>query len=163
MVRYLLILLVTLAVPAFASIPDEERIFKGPMHFCGHFFALDLAADEVAAYSEGPDFDLYRLQSPRGGFGVYEGFAPDTFENERETIKVRGFRKVERLRDPDGSFSYLIHLPKRRLQYFLHLYGQTWKGNDSDLPLISRLKAKPAKTGCKEPTARQAEVTPEPK
>jgi hypothetical protein len=153
MIRCLVTILATvLASSASASLPTEEKVANGPLHFCGHYFALELAADEKASWRMGPDFDVYALMSQRGGFGIYEGFAPSTPNEGGVTIEVPGFRKVERFKDVDGGISYLIHLPSGRMKYYLHLFGQVWKGDESDLPLISRVKTKPAKIGCDRPT-----------
>jgi hypothetical protein len=127
------------AAPAGAQ--DKEDVVAGPGRFCGHFFALDLAADEKASRSYPADFSLYSLQSPRGSFGIYEGFAPQMFENEHVPVSVAGFDKVERLRDSEGSYSYLVSLPHSAgPQFYLHLYGAGWKGDDSDLALVARVK-----------------------
>lgn len=149
----------TVAVPATASSADGERTFDGPLHFCGHNFSLEAASDEKIGYERGPDFDVYSLQSSRGGFGIYEGFAPETFRNSRRTIRVQGFRKVERLKDEEGSYSYLISLPKRPGDgppSFVHVWGEVWKGDDSDLLLLRRLKVGDSQlTGCNRPTVNE--------
>ena len=150
-------MLLALAAPAAAqdAAAGQEKLFSGPMHFCGNLFAMDLAADEKASWEPGPDFILYRLQSRCGGFGIYEGFAPDTFENSHQSVTIRGFPKVERLRAKDGSYSYLITLPKSEIQMYLHLYGQVWKGNDTDFALVSRVRIGDAKAiGCTHPTVQ---------
>ena len=150
--RWATILAALLASSASASVPDEERVFQGPLHFCGHFFALDLAGDEKASWQQGPDFNVYALMSQRGGFGIYEGFAPSTPDKGGTTINVPGFRKVERFREDDGGYSYLIQLPSDGPRFYLHLFGQVWKGDATDLPLIRRVKVKPANIDCDRPT-----------
>jgi hypothetical protein len=157
MSRLILGMFLALAAPAAAqdAATEQEKLLSGPMHFCGNLFAVDLAADEKASWQRGPDFTLYSLQSRRGGFGIYEGFAPDTFENSHQSVTIPGFRKVERLRAKNGSYSYLITLPKSEIQMYLHLYGQVWKGNDTDFALVSRVRLGDAKTiGCTHPTVQ---------
>jgi hypothetical protein len=135
-----LILYAMAALSGAAIAADDETLTKGPVHYCGWNFSADLAADEQMAWQQGPDFLVYRLQSPRGGFGIYEGFYPDIFENSRETIAIPGYRKVERLRAKDGSYSYLIEAPAGSPQAYVHLWGQVWKGSAADLPLLRRIK-----------------------
>lgn len=129
-----------MAAPSGAAIAaDDAKLTNGPVHYCGWNFSADLAADEQMAWQQGPDFVTYRFQSPHGGFGIYEGFYPDTFENSREAIAIQGYRKVERLRAKDGSYSYLIEAPAGSPQAYVHLWGQVWKGSSADLPLLSRV------------------------
>ncbi|HEX8655238.1 MAG TPA: hypothetical protein VF693_08465 [Allosphingosinicella sp.] len=145
--------LICLGGAAAASVPAEPRSFAGPIHFCGRTFAIDAAADERVSYQAGPDFDLFSLQSPRGGFGLYEGFFPDTFENSRSTVQV-GSRTMERLRDAESGWSYLIAVPGTDPQTYLHLYGQVWQGSDADFPLIERVRTGAGgEIGCTAPTA----------
>lgn len=141
---------------AVASVPVEERIIGGPRHFCGFNFAMDVAADERASWQEGPDFYLYSLQSARGGFGIYEGFAPDKFQNSLERMEVAG-RQIERLRAPDGSFSYLIGIPTiESPSSYIHLYGRVWRGDATDLPMLARIKVGGQREiGCDGPTFRE--------
>jgi hypothetical protein len=150
-----LIFCAMIALPGAAIAADGETLTKGPVHYCGWNFSADLAADEQMAWQQGPDFLVYRFQSPHGGFGIYEGFYPNTFENTRESLKIEAYRKVERLRAKDGSYSYLIEAPAGSPQAYVHLWGQVWKGSAADLPLLSRIKVgAPQDLRCSRPTVQ---------
>lgn len=143
-----------LSASAQASVP-EERVFEGPLHFCGFYFAMDVAEGERATWQQGPDFTIYSLQSTRGGFGIYEGNHPDVFEHTRQQRVVDG-RTIQRLTAPNGDHSYLIEIPSTRIPTFLHLYGQVWRGDDGDLRLIARVRTgRSNEIGCNGPTVRQ--------
>jgi hypothetical protein len=142
---------------AVASVPnDDERLFSGPMHYCGTAFAIELAAEETIAWRNPVhDFDLHRLQSSGGGFGIYEGNHPQTFENEREEVELPSVGTIERLKHPETGYSYLI-ATNRQWPRYIHLYGQVWQGTEADYPLVSRLNAgSPDAIGCPVATARQ--------
>jgi hypothetical protein len=124
---------------------------QGPLHFCGDHVAIDVAADEQVGWQRGPDFDLYFLQSSRGGFAVYEGNHPQQGGVAEPTI-VSGV-PAERRREADGGYSYLVRLAGTSIPTFVHLYGAAWKGDGRDLPLLARVKiGEPAAIGCERPT-----------
>ena len=133
----------------------QER--TGPLHFCAGYVAIDIAADERVGWQEGPDFNLYFLRSSRGGFGLYQGMHPDTYENTREPVRI-GSLAAERLRDREGHYSYLIPVPRSGEgpeipQMVIHLYGQVWKGDARDDALLARVRiGEPAALGCERPT-----------
>lgn len=144
----------SLSAAASASVPAEPRSLAGPARICGTHFALEARAGESVAFQQGPDFDLYFFRSPSRGFGLYEGFAPDTFQNSRTPISHRG-RTIQRLHDPDSGWSYLIAVPDTAVpetapQMYLHLFGAAWQGNDADLPLLDRVQIGSA--GCERRT-----------
>jgi hypothetical protein len=127
------------------------RQMHGPLHFCGRFVAIDVAADEQVGWQRGPDFDLYFLQSSRGGFGLYEGHYPQQ-GGVSEPASVSGLT-AERRREEDGSYSYLVRLPDASFPTFVHFYGAAFKGDERDLPLLARVKiGQPAAIGCERPT-----------
>jgi hypothetical protein len=124
----------------------------GPLHFCGRFVAIDVAADEQIGWQRGPDFDLYFLESSHGGFGLYEGNYPDRRGNPTSAPATVSGLPAERLHSEDG-FSYLVQLPGLSTATFVHLYGAVWKGDDHDVPLLNRVKiGQPADIGCPRPT-----------
>jgi hypothetical protein len=126
----------------------QER--AGPLHFCAGYVAIDVAADERIAWQEGPDFDLYFLRSSRGGFGLYQGMYPDTYQNTREPVRVGGLA-AEKLRDSEGHHSYLIPVPGTST--IIHLYGNVWQGDARDDALLARVHiGQPAALGCAHPT-----------
>ena len=122
----------------------------GPLHFCAGYVAIDVAADERVGWQEGPDFDLYFLRSSRGGFGLYQGMYPDTYENTREPVRVGGLA-AERLRNREGRHSYLI--PVAGTRTIIHLYGNVWQGDARDDALLARVRiGQPTALGCEHPT-----------
>jgi hypothetical protein len=124
---------------------------RGPLHFCGRFVAIDVAADEQVGWQRGPDFDLYFLQSSQGGFGLYEGNHPEQGGTAEPTI-VSGL-PARRRREADGGYSYLIQIPGVPFPTFAHLYGDAWKGDERDLPLLARVTiGQPAAIGCERPS-----------
>lgn len=124
----------------------------GPLRFCAGFVAIDVAAGERIGWQEGPDFDLYFLQSSSGGFGLYQGNFPDRGDSTAEQTTVSGL-PAQRLHGADGSYSYLVEMNGASFPAFVHLYGQAWKGDDRDLPLLARVKiGQPAALGCERPT-----------
>jgi hypothetical protein len=120
----------------------SDKVLDGPGRFCSDFFAIDLARGEKLTRKWGPDFYLYSVEAKTGAFGFYEGFAPDTSNFARREVAVPGFPTVERLTADSGERGYLIHLKRGAAgpQFFLHLYGEAWRGDAGDLALISRLK-----------------------
>ena len=131
----------------------QER--PGPLRFCGGHVAIDVAGDEQIAWQEGPDFDLYFLRSSRGGFGLYQGMHPDTYQSTREQVRV-GDRSAERLRDSDGHYSYLIQIGDASFPTYIHLYGRVWQGDARDDALLARVRiGEPAALGCERPTFRR--------
>jgi hypothetical protein len=165
-------LALALLQPATAPAPPQERRQEGgnimgpyegvqerqgPLHFCAGHVAIDVAADEKIGWQEGPDFDLYFLRSSRGGFGLYQGMYPDTYENTREPAQVGGL-PAERLRDSQGHHSYLIPVPRSGErtdvpQIIIHLYGDVWQGDARDDALLARVHiGQPAALGCEHPT-----------
>jgi len=133
--------------------PGVQEI-RGPLHFCGSYLAIDVAADEQVRWQRGPDFDLYFLQSARGGFGIYEGNHPQQ-GGTSEPATVAGLA-AERRGTADGGYSYLVRLPRAPLPIFVDLFGAVWKGDDRDLPLLARVKiGDPAAIGCERPTFRR--------
>jgi hypothetical protein len=119
-----------------------DKVLDGPGRFCSEFFAVDLVRSEKMTRKWGPDFYLYFFEGSTGGFGLYEGFAPNTSDFTRSAVEVAGFPKAERLTAGNGQHGYLIPLKRgaEGPQFFLHLYGAAWRGDDRDLALISRLK-----------------------
>ena len=132
----------------------------GPLHFCAGYVAIDVAADERIGWQEGPDFDLYFLRSSHGGFGLYQGMYPDTYQNTRESVRI-GDLAAERLRDSEGHYSYLIPVPRAGgstdvPQIIIHLYGHVWQGDARDDALLARVHiGQPAALGCEHPTFRR--------
>jgi hypothetical protein len=154
------------AAPAPVPAPAQERRQEGgnimgpyegvqkragPLHFCARFVAIEVAADEKIAWQEGPDFDLYFLQSSSGGFGMYEGNHPQQ-GGASESVTVSGL-SARRQREANGGYSYLVQIPDVSFPTFVHLYGAAWQGDDRDLPLLARVKiGQPAAIGCERPT-----------
>lgn len=123
----------------------------GPLHFCAGYVAIDVAAGERIGWQEGPDFDLYFLESSRGGFGLYQGNHPQR-DGTSEPATVSGFR-AERLHGADGSYAYLVRVSETPIPTFVHLYGQAWKGDERDNALLARVRiGTPASLGCARPT-----------
>ena len=152
--KRLLLLTIALAPAAVqASPPPEPKRFDGPIEYCGYAFSIHAKAGESITWEQGPDFTLYALQSEEGGFGIYEGQFPDTFESSREAVEVPGVGPVERLRHPQKGISYLRRVPGEGLEYFVHLYGQLWTGSSADFPHLTRLRlGRPHAPGCDGPT-----------
>jgi hypothetical protein len=124
----------------------------GPLHFCGRFVAIDVAADEQIGWQRGPDFDLYFLESDHGGFGIYEGNYPDRGESPTTAPATVSGLRAERIHNGNG-FSYLVQLPHASMATFVHLYGAVWTGDDHDRPLLDRVKiGRLADIGCQRPT-----------
>lgn len=124
----------------------------GPLHFCAGFVAIDVAAGERIGWQEGPDFNLYFLESSSGGFGLYQGNYPDRGDATPEPTTVSGL-PAQRLHGSDGAYTYLVQIGDAAFPSFVHLYGQAWKGDDRDLPLLARVKiGEPAALGCEHPT-----------
>ncbi len=123
----------------------------GPLNFCATFVAIEVAADERIGWQQGPDFDLFFLESSRGGFGIYQGHHPDR-GGTAEAATVSGL-PAERLREADGSYSYLIRVPDETFPAFVHLYGAAWKGDSRDDALLARARiGQPAAIGCEQPS-----------
>ena len=123
---------------------------QGPLRFCAAPVAIEVAADERIGWQEGPDFDLYFLESSRGGFGMYQGNHPQRGGTSQPTT-ISGF-PAERLNEA-GTISYLIRLNDGPFPSFVHLYGAAWKGDERDHALLARVRVgRPADLGCNAPT-----------
>jgi hypothetical protein len=58
--------------------PDPGvTLMEGPTLVCGEAFALRLVAGERARYQEGPDFQVFTVESANGPFVIYEGNYPE--------------------------------------------------------------------------------------
>jgi hypothetical protein len=58
--------------------PDPGvTLMEGPTLICGEAFALRLVAGERARYQEGPDFQVFTVESADGPFVIYEGNYPE--------------------------------------------------------------------------------------
>jgi len=110
-----------------------------------------LKADEQIEIQSGPDFDLEGLISPRGGFGLYEGFAP---QNGTGDVKVDAGLPLPtyRVGKAAGDFGYVIWTGTRVHPYFIHVWGAAFKGDRRDYRLLRRLQlGASAKRGCAKP------------
>jgi hypothetical protein len=124
---------------------------SGPIHFCAGYVAIDVAADERVGWQRGPDFDLYYLQSSRGGFGLYQGNHPDR-GGTAEPATVSGL-PAERLREAERGYSYLVQVPGPSIPTFVHLFGAAWQGDERDEALLARVRiGQPVSLGCERPT-----------
>jgi len=141
-----------LAQPAAAQ--DAPQRFQGPLHYCGVEFATDLAADETTEAQHGPDFILERLIGPRGGFGIYEGSAPQYGPGEDKVEAGLGV-PTYRLKAQDGIRGYVIWTGSVSHPFYLHVYGEAFKGTDDDFRLLKRLQFGDARH-CARPSFDQA-------
>jgi hypothetical protein len=122
----------------------------GPLHFCAGHVVIEIAEGERIGWQEGPDFDLYFLESSSGGFGLYQGHHPQR-DGASEPVTVSGL-PAERLREADG-YSYLVQVPGSSFPTFVHLYGRAWKGDARDEALLARVRiGTPADLDCERPT-----------
>jgi len=137
---------------ASALAEDGERTFSGPARYCGYAFAIDLEPDEHVEVQNGPDFMLEGFVSPRGGFGLYEGFAPQDGTGDKK-IEAGLPKPTYRLKKRDDAFGYVIWTGDKSHPFYLHVWGAAFKGNDQDFPLLRRLQLGDAgKRDCPQPT-----------
>ena len=152
--RFLLLALSVLAAPAFSQ-DDQPQVYRGPARFCGYKFAVDLQGDEHVEIQHGPDFTLEGLVSPRGGFGLYEGFAPQ-YGTGDERVEAGLGRPTYRLAKRDNAFGYVIWTGDKPHPFYLHVWGMAFKGKAQDFRLLQRLQVGDAsKRGCPKPTFEQ--------
>jgi hypothetical protein len=146
-----------LAAPA-QSQQGKAQIFQGPARYCGYKFAVDLLAGDHVEMEHGPDFMLEALVSPRGGFGIYEGFFPQ--DGTGDTRVEAGVGKpTYRLAKRDGAFGYVIWTGDKAHPFYLHVWGLAFKGDGQDFRLLQRLQlGDESKHGCARPTFEKLEL-----
>ena len=126
----------------------ELNEFKGPMHYCGWSFAIDLAAGETVTRKDpGLDFIIEHLESKSGDFTVYEGNAPQGSQNAQE-IKANFPKTVKRveanafssnpLSGENFGTSYIIETGAS-FPALVHVWGSAFDGTDKDIELLKRL------------------------
>ncbi len=129
----------------------EVRHQQGPLRFCAGRVAIDIEADERVGWQEGPDFDLYYVQSERGGFAIYQGQHPQLAEAVGST-NVSGL-PAQRLREANGDYAYLVQASDGPIPTYVQLYGAVWKGDERDELLLARVRiGAPRQLGCERPT-----------
>ena len=147
-----LLLAAMLVTTGAAAQGTPDRVFAGPARYCGRSFAIDLAAGDRVEVQQGPDFTLEALISPRGGFGLYEGFAPQDGTGDRQVDAGLGL-PTYRLTKRHGEIGYVIWTGSKAAPFFVHLWGLAFKGTDRDFPLLRRLQfGADAKRGCAKPS-----------
>jgi len=144
------LLSVALAAPP-SHIETPIHVFAGPTRLCGQYFALRIPAGTRVRWEGSIDFDIYHVEGRDGGWGFYEGFAPDA-GGARETVSLPDGREVRRLHDGD-QFSYLIRTVTSPQPYYLHIFGESLRGDATDLARLARFNTgTPAQTNCREPS-----------
>ncbi|UYY79004.1 hypothetical protein [Sphingomonas sp. R1] len=149
-----LIALAALFIPG-SVYADGDRVFEGPQRYCGLRFAIDLQAGERIRLRYGPDYLLEGLESPSGGFGLYEGFAP---QDGRRTDKVEAGlnRPTYRVGSQSEGYGYVVWTGDNAREFYTHVWGQVFKGTAEDYPLLRRLQfGGAAKRGCAKPSVEQ--------
>lgn len=133
-------------------IEPPSHVFAGPFLLCGEYFAFRIPAGARVRWEGQVDFDTYRVEGRQGGWGFYEGFAPDSDATRRDTITLPGGRQVQRLHR-GSSFAYLIQTATAPQPYFLHLFGDSLRGDATDLARLARFTfGSRVQTGCTEPS-----------
>lgn len=132
-----------------------ERVFEGPRRYCGSRFAIDLRAGERIRLEHGPDFLLEGLESPSGGFGLYEGFAPQ-YGPGTDRVDAGLEKPTYRIGSSSAGFGYVIWTGDQTRPFYTHVWGQAFKGTAKDYSLLRRLQfGDTAKRGCGKPSFEQ--------
>ena len=155
MILVLQITAIILAHSPMLSISPSQT-FAGPLRYCGLKFAINLEAGERIEVQRGPDFMLEGLVSPTGGFGLYEGFAPQNGTGDTNVEAGLG-RPSYRVGTKENDFGYVIWTGDEVRPYFVHVWGMAFTGTDKDFPLLRRLQfGDKAKGGCAKPSFEQS-------
>ncbi|WP_010544671.1 hypothetical protein [Sphingomonas elodea] len=132
-----------------------ERVFEGPLRYCGSKFAIDLRAGERIRLNYGPDFLLEGLESPSGGFGLYEGFAPQDGPGT-DRVDAGLAKPTYRVGSSSKGFGYVIWTGSQTEPFYTHVWGQAFKGTTEDYSLLRRLQfGDAAKRDCAKPSFEQ--------
>ena len=154
--RILLAISAVIATPVFAQ-DAPERTFPGPARYCGQTFAIDLEPGDHIDVTRGPDFLLEGLVSARGGFGLYEGFAPQDGTGDKRVDAGLG-APTYRIGERGGDVGYVVWTGTKAQRFYVHVWGQAFKGGEEDYPLLRRLQfGAAAKRGCPKPTLEQSD------
>lgn len=130
----------------------QTRNFNGPARYCGYTFAIDLTAGDHIEIENGPDFMLEGLVSPRGGFGLYEGMFPQDGTGDTKVEAGLGKPTYSVGKGP-SDFGYVVWTGTKTHPFYVHVWGQAFKGTAADYRLLRRLKfGEAAKRGCTHPT-----------
>lgn len=129
------VLLMSFAAPAFSQDSEwpRETEVEGPTPFCAGGFSIALQEGEtVTKRDPGLDFLLFFIEGPQRTIGIYQGNHPDV-PGRRETLKLNNGLQVERFKNDDDSWGYLLNVtPEASLPTFLHFFGDAFDETEAD-------------------------------
>jgi hypothetical protein len=146
-----MIAVLVLSAVLSSATTEQDAVFKGPLHYCGMSFSIDLAKGEKIEVKEGPDFLVEGLISERGGYGIYEGNFPQN-GTDGEVVKAGLGKSVKQLPKDEFGLSYVV-LTGEKFPAFVHTWGKAFTGAPRDFALLRRMNFAPAKARrCDRPT-----------